>query len=101
MTHLYADRVIFDAATFGARAALSLGDVRVASYAAEKIADEAVAQRRDLVGYRPLIVGGARAIVSSEAFRAGFRHAAQGAHAALFSEGASASRSRCRTWACW
>ncbi len=88
MVHLYADRVVFDAATFGARAALCLGDLRVATYAAERIADEAVAQRRDLVGYRPLIVGGARAIVSSEAFRAGFRHAAQGAHAALFSQGA-------------
>jgi hypothetical protein len=88
MVHLYADRVVFDAATFGARAAQSLGDVRVASYAAERIADEAVTQRRDLVAYRPLIVGGARAIVSSEAFRAGFRHAAQGAHAALFSKGA-------------
>ena len=88
MAHLYADRVLFDAATFGARAALSLGDLRVASSAAEKIADEAIAQRRDLVAYRPLIVGAARAIVSSEAFRAGFRHAAQGAHTALFSEGA-------------
>lgn len=88
MVHLYADRVVFDAPTFGARAALSLGDPRVAAYAAERIADEAVSQRRDLVAYRPLIVGTARAIVSSEAFRAGFRHAAQGAHAALFSQGA-------------
>jgi len=87
MVHLYADRVIFDAPSFAARAALSLGDPRVASYAAERIADEAVAQRRDLVAFRPLIVSSARAIVSSEAFRAGFRHAAQGAHAALFSQG--------------
>jgi hypothetical protein len=84
--HLYADRVIFDGPTFGARAALSLGDPRVAGYAAERIADETIAQRRDLMAYRPLLVGTARAIVSSEAFRAGFRRAAQGAHAALFSE---------------
>ena len=88
MVHLYAERVVFDAPTFGACAALSLGDPRVSNYAAEKIVDEAVAQRRDLVGYRPLLIGAARAIVASEAFRAGFRHAAQGAHAALFSQSA-------------
>jgi hypothetical protein len=88
MVHLYAERVVFDATTFGACAAQSLGDPRVSSYAAERIVDEAVAQRRDLVGYRPLLVGAARAIVGSEAFRAGFRHAAQGAHAALFSQSA-------------
>ena len=88
MVHLYAERVVFDAPTFGACAAQSLGDPRVSSYAAERIVDEAVTQRRDLVGYRPLLVGAARAIVGSEAFRAGFRHAAQGAHAALFSQSA-------------
>jgi preprotein translocase subunit Sss1 len=86
--HLYAERVVFDAPTFGARAALSLGDPRVAGYAAERIADEAIAQRRDLMAYRPLLVGAARAIVSSEPFRAGFRRAAQGAHVALFSQSA-------------
>jgi len=88
MIHLYADLVVFDARTFGARAALSLGDPRVAGFVAERIADEAITQRRDLMAYRPLLVGTARAIVSSEPFRAGFRRAAQGAHAALLSEGA-------------
>ena len=80
--------MIFDARTFGARAALSLGDPRVAGYVAERIADEAIAQRRDLMAYRPLLVGTARTIVSSEPFRAGFRRAAQSAHAALFSQSA-------------
>ena len=88
MIHLYADQVIFDARTFGRRAALSLGDPRVAGYTAERIADEAIAQKRDLMAYRPLLVGTARTIVGSEAFRAGFGRAVQGAHAALFSEGA-------------
>ena len=78
--------MIFDARTFSARAALSLGDPRVAGYVAERIADEAIAQRRDLMAYRPLLVGTARAVVSSEPFRAGFRRAAQSAHTALFSE---------------
>jgi hypothetical protein len=86
MVHLYGDRVVFDARTFGARAALSLGDPRVAGYVAERVADETIAQRRDLMAYRPLLVGTARAVVSSEPFRAGFRRAAQSAHTALFSE---------------
>ena len=88
MIHLYAEVVIFDARTFGGRAAQSLGDPRVAGFVAERIADEAIAQRRDLMAFRPVLVGTARTIVSSEPFRAGFRRAAQGAHAALFSQSA-------------
>jgi len=88
MIHLYAERVVFDARTFGARAALSLGDPRVAGFVAERVADEAIAQRRDLMAYRPLIVGSARAIVSSPPFRVGFARAAQSVHTALFSESA-------------
>lgn len=86
MIHLYADRVVFDARTFAGRAAQSLGDPRVAAFVAEKAADEAIAQRRDLMAYRPLLVATVRAVVSSEPFRAGFRRAAQSAHAAIFSE---------------
>jgi hypothetical protein len=88
LAHLYADRVIFAARPFAARAALSLADPRVATYVAERIADEAIAQRRDLMAYRPLLVGTARAVISSEPFRAGFQRAAEGAHAMLFSQGA-------------
>lgn len=88
LVHLYADRVVFEARPFAERAAQSLADPRVAGYVAERIADEVIAQRRDLTGYRPLLVGATRAILASEAFRAGFRRAAQTAHAALFSEGA-------------
>jgi hypothetical protein len=85
LVHLYADRVIFKPQPFAARAALSLADPRVAAYLAERIADEAIAQKRDLMAYRPLLVGTARAVVSSEPFRAGFQRAAEGAHALLFS----------------
>ncbi len=88
LVHLYADRVIFEARPFAAHAALSLSDPRVASYVAERIADELVAQKRDLVAYRPLLVGTARAVVSSEPFRAGFQRATEGAHALIFSQGA-------------
>ncbi len=88
MIHLYAERVVFDAVTFGGRAALSLGDPRVAGFVAERVADEAIAQRRDLMAYRPVIVASARAIVSSAPFRAGFARAAESAHTALFSQAA-------------
>jgi hypothetical protein len=88
MIHLYADLVVFDARAFAARAALSLGDPRVAGLAAERITDEVVAQKRDLMAIRPLLVGTTRTIVSSEPFRAGFRRAAQSAHATLFSQSA-------------
>jgi hypothetical protein len=88
LVHLYAERVIFAARPFAARAALSLADPRVAAYLAERIADEAIAQRRDLMAYRPLLVGTARAVVSSEPFRAGFQRAAESAHGLLFSSGA-------------
>jgi hypothetical protein len=88
LIHLYAERVVYDARTFGERAALSLGDPRVAAFVAERVADQAIAQRRDLMAYRPLIVASARAIVSSVPFRAGFARAAQSAHTALFSQAA-------------
>jgi hypothetical protein len=88
LIHLYAERVVFDARTFGARAVLIFGDLRVAGFVAERIADQAIAQRRDLMAYRPLIVGSARAVVSFLPFRAGFARAAQSAHTALFSENA-------------
>lgn len=83
---VYLDRIFFDAETFAARAAQSLQDPRVAGFVAERIADQAIAQKRDLTAYRPLIVASARTVVASEPFRATFRRAAQGAHAMLFSE---------------
>jgi hypothetical protein len=88
MIHLYADEVVFDARAFSARAALSLGDPRVSSYAAGQIADQVIARSRDLTAFRPVLVSTADAIVSSKPFRAGFRRAVQGAHAAVFSESA-------------
>ena len=86
LAHLYADQVIFDAKAFSARAADSLGDPRVSGFVAEQIADQVIAQDRDLMAFRPMLVSTAGAIVGSEPFRAGFRRAAQGAHAAVFSE---------------
>jgi len=83
---VYLDRIFFDAEAFAARAAQSLEDPRVAGFVAERIAEQAIAQKRDLTAYRPLIVGSARTVVASEPFRATFRRAAQAAHGVLFSE---------------
>ncbi len=85
---IYAQRVMLDRDAFAERAASALRDPRVASYLAERIADEAVARDRDLIAFRPLIVAGARVVVASEPFAALFRRAARSAHAVALSPGA-------------
>ncbi len=87
LVHFYADRVLFDARVFSTHAASSLADPRVATHVAGAVADQAITERRDLTGYRPLLVGAARTVVSSEPFRALFQRAAERGHRLLFSEG--------------
>jgi hypothetical protein len=84
----YANRVVFRSDAFAARSADALADPRVSGFVAERIADEVTAQDRDLLAFRPLIVGAARTVVASEPFRALFRRAAATAHAAALSSGA-------------
>jgi len=84
----YANRVVFDDAAFAERSANALGDPRVASFVAERIADQVTARNRDLLAVRPVIVSAARTVVASDAFRALFRRAAQSAHALAISQGA-------------
>jgi hypothetical protein len=81
----YANRVIYNPAAFAERAALSLGDPRVAGFVAERIADQAIARKPDLVAVRPIVVTAARTVVASEPFRIVFRGAAQRAHELAFS----------------
>jgi hypothetical protein len=83
----YANRVIYRPAEFAERAALSLRDPRVAGFVAERIADQAIARRPNLVAVRPVVVGAARAVVASDAFRVLFRTASQKAHELAFSKG--------------
>jgi hypothetical protein len=84
----YATRVVFDADTFAFRASRSLQEPRVAEYLAGQLSDAVIAQNRDLMAYRPILVTTARAVVASESFAAVFRRAARTAHAVLFSESA-------------
>lgn len=84
----YANRVLFDADAFADRTAASLGDARVSRFVGERVADQVIAQNRDLTAVRPALVGTARLVVGSEPFQALFRQAARSAHAVAFSEGA-------------
>jgi hypothetical protein len=84
----YANRVVFDADAFAARSALALRDERVAALVAERITDQAIARKPDLVALRPVIVSAARTVVQSPAFGALFEGASRRAHAIAFSQGA-------------
>ncbi len=88
LTLAYSNRVVFDADAFADRAALSLGDPRVAGFVGERLADELIAQNPDLVAVRPVLATVARAVVASEPFRVVFRQASRSAHSLAFSEGA-------------
>jgi len=77
---------LFDASDFGRRSAASLGDPRVAAYAADRVTAAVLAERPDLTPVRPLLLATARVLVSSDPFRAVVRTAAASAHRALLSE---------------
>ena len=82
----YANRVVFNPRAFAQRSALALGDPRVASFLAERVADQAVARKPDLIAVRPVIVTAARTVIASEPFRALFQRASEKAHELAFSK---------------
>jgi hypothetical protein len=77
----FGDRTLFDSRVFADRAAESLADPRVASYAADHITDAVILADRDLTMVRPVIHATAEMVVQSGPFRAiarrGFRHGHQ------------------------
>lgn len=77
---------IFKADAFAERAVTSLGDPQVSAWVADKITNAVIAQRPDLIGVRPLLVGATGSLVQSEPFRAVARRALRAAHASVFSE---------------
>jgi hypothetical protein len=80
-------RSIFDPVVFGERAADSLSDPRVAAYAADRITDAVLEQSPDLTAVRPLILGTAEGLVTSEPMRGLVRASARSAHKTFFAEG--------------
>lgn len=82
------ERSAFDAMAFGDRAAASLAEPAVARFAADRITNAVLDHSPDLTAVRPLILGTAEGLVTTEAFQAVVRAGARSAHQAMYSEGA-------------
>ena len=82
---LYLSRTVLNGDAFATRLSNSLGDERVADFAAQRITDIVITQRRDLTALRPIIITVTRDLVASAAFRAMLKPAARKAHDALLS----------------
>jgi len=80
-------RNLFDPVTFGRRAAESLSEPGVASYAANFVTDRVIQRKPDLIAFRPMLLSTTETVVSNRAFRAVLEKAAARAHEMAFSEG--------------
>jgi hypothetical protein len=81
-----ATQAVFDRRSFADRVARSVRDPAVAGLLADRISQAVVRVDRDLTGYRPWIVAGARQVVSSAAFSPVLRASAEALHFVVFSE---------------
>lgn len=82
----YATQAVFDRKSFADRAARSLRDPAVAGLLADRISLAAIRMNRDLTAYRPLILSGARQVVSSAAFSPVLTASAEALHYVVFSQ---------------
>lgn len=82
----YIGRVLFRPDAFADRVAASLAEPGVAALVATRLTDGLIQERRDLTGFRPIILGTTEALISSAPFRAVIRRAAKLAHQTLISE---------------
>jgi hypothetical protein len=83
-----ASRNLFEAQAFGHKVSESLFDPRVANYASQRITDEVIRSRPNLIAIRPFIEATAGSLVVARPFRTLVGNAAEQAHRAAFSEGA-------------
>jgi hypothetical protein len=81
---LYLDRAVFSSGSFADRAAGTLQDESVRAVISEKVSDEVVKARPDLVGVRPIIGAVADGIVRSPAFGSLFRAGVFDLHRSVF-----------------
>jgi hypothetical protein len=79
-------RNIFRPEAFGARAADSLGDPRVAAYVSERLTDEVLRQAPQLLGARPIVRATLQGLLDTAPTRSLVRRAARRAHQAVFSQ---------------
>ncbi len=82
----YTARVLFRPEVFAEKAAASLSEPGVAALLATRLTDSLIEQRRDLIAFRPIILGTAESLVTSAPFRAIVRRAAKTAHETMISE---------------
>ena len=83
-TGLYLNRAVFNSGSFADRAASTLQDESVRSVISEKVSDEVVKSRPDLIGVRPLIGAVTDGIVRSPAFGSLFRAGVADLHRSVF-----------------
>lgn len=82
---LYLDRTVFDSGRFADRATGTLQDEGVRALIGERVSNEAIKARPDLVGVRPLIGAVADGVVRSPPFGALFRAGVYDLHRSVFS----------------
>jgi len=83
----YGSHALFDSGPFADRVAQSLDDPRVSSFVAGRLTDQLLAEKRDLIALRPIILAVSEAVVSSVPARAVIRRAARNSHQVAMSEG--------------
>src|SRR5262245_53103794 len=83
---VYATRTLFDASRFSERVGYSRTEPAVSRGVPAQLTDQILAARRDLVAFRPVIIGTIAYVVSSAPFRAVVRRAAKSGHETLISQ---------------
>jgi len=86
VSYTYTARSLFNPEVFSTRVADGLEDPELASLVAAQLSDEIIDLRKDLIAYRPLIVGSLERVVSSAPFRAVVKRAVKQAHQTVLSE---------------
>ncbi|MCI0617022.1 hypothetical protein L0244_28940, partial [bacterium] len=82
----YVSRVLFRPQAFSDRVAASLAEPGVAALVATRITDSLIQQRRNLVAFRPIILGTTESVISSAPFRSVVQRAAKAAHRTMISQ---------------
>jgi hypothetical protein len=85
-TYTYVARTLFNPDVFSTRVADGLAQPALARVVASELADQIVAVRKDLIAYRPLIVGSLERVVASAPFRAVVKRAVKRSHETVISE---------------
>lgn len=86
--YAYTARSLFNSDVFAARVADGLASPAAAHYVAEQVTDQIIEARRDLLAYRPIILGSVERIVASAPFRTVVRQAVRESHRAIMSSAA-------------